>query len=83
MLKRVTHRHIKKAVAELNNRRGLEYPSIGYLLYQDVGGWGVYAPSFYSVVNKDGGVTNVASLYRGNTMRQTLANIEAAIAAEE
>lgn len=41
-MSRVTHKHIEKAVQALNARRGLSYPSHGYLQYADVTGSGIY-----------------------------------------
>lgn len=73
---RITHRHIIAAVDRLNQRRGLSYPEQGYLQYSEIGGWGTYAPSFYACSGN--GVTNVASLYRGRTLRETLAKVEQA-----
>ena len=77
MQSRITHHHISKAVARLNARKGLAYPSLGYLLYQDIGGWGgAYRPGFYMIVNDGGGVRSVGYTYRGKTLRETLAKIE-------
>lgn len=79
---RITHKQIEKAVAALNARRGLSYPSHGYLQYADIRGDGVYRPGFYvmhrtrasdaSSGTYNYGLTNVSSLYRGRTMRETL-----------
>ena len=83
MADRVTHKHIERAVAALNERRGLTRGDNGYLMYADIRGDGRYSPSFYAVINPNGGVTNVASLYRGATMRETLANVERATRATD
>lgn len=80
-MKRVTHRDISRAVDRLNARRGLTYGNKGYLQYADITGAGAgFRPSFYATIadGKASGVTNVASLYRGRTMRETLANLERA-----
>lgn len=81
-MKQVTHRDIEKAVDRLNHRRGLTRHSKGWLMYRDIKGNGTYRPSFYArTMGEDNpacGVVNVASLYRGKTMRETLANIEGA-----
>lgn len=73
----VTHQHIARAVQRLNQRRGLTSQDAGYLMYADIRGDGTYRPSFYARMSGDGGgVVNVASLYRGANMRETLANVE-------
>lgn len=73
--KRVTHRHIAKAVQALNARRGVTYGEAGYLQYADISGrGGPYRPGFY-VTLASGGVVNVSRDYRKQTMRDTLAHL--------
>jgi len=69
---------IDKAVKKLNAARGLSYPSIGYLMFADITGNGDNRRKLYVIVNSAGGV-DVSSL-RGRTNRETLANIEGALA---
>lgn len=72
-------RDISRAVARYNEARGLTYPSVGYLQYADIrGDGGAYRPGFYVCVNASGGVGSAYGL-RGDTLRETLANVEAAI----
>ena len=79
MTKRITHRDIVRAVDRLNDRRGKGPDDIGHLQYADIGGFGgAYRPSFYARMNDNGGLVNVASLYRGATLRETLAKVEKA-----
>lgn len=88
MTKRVTHKHIEKAVQDLNARRGLSYPAPGFLQYADIRGDGTYRPGFWAMHRTHAsdtaggaynyGLTNVSSLYRGRTMRETLAKVQAA-----
>jgi hypothetical protein len=83
MAKQITHRDIEKAVDALNHRRGLTRHSKGWLMYGDIKGNGHYRPSFYArTMGEDNpacGVVNVASLYRGKTMRETLEKINEAV----
>lgn len=73
--KRITHRHIAKAVQALNARRGITYGDAGYLQYADIRGDGrSYRPGFY-VTLASGGVVNVSDNYRKQTMRETLAHL--------
>jgi len=46
----------EKLLSELNDIRGLTYPMVGYTLYRDVIGDGVYKPRIYTIVNEGGGV---------------------------
>ena len=88
MIKRVTHKHIERAVQALNARRGLSYPSHGYLQYADIRGDGVYRPGFWVMHRTHAsdasggaynyGLNNVSSLYRGRTMRETLDKVNSA-----
>lgn len=87
-MSRVTHKHIEKAVQALNVRRGLSYPSDGYLQYADIRGDGIYRPGFWTMHRTHAsdasggsynyGLTNVSSLYRGRTLRETLEKVQAA-----
>lgn len=72
---RVTHKHIERATAALNERRGLTHGQPGYLIYADIRGDGIYRPDFY-VYSVRGGLTNLSSNYRYRTMRATLENLE-------
>lgn len=76
MLARLRHADISRAVAKLNEAAGLTYSAIGYHLYQDVRGEGIYRPRIYRIINEGGGVTY--SPLNGRTMRETLAKVTAA-----
>lgn len=76
-MKRIRHADIVRAVGALNDRRGIKYPDIGYLLYSDIrGDGGPYNPNFYVISNPGGGVSCVNYTYMRDTMRATLANLE-------
>ena len=44
-------------VADYNAARGLKYPDVGYLLFQDVKGDGHSKPALYVIYNAAGGVS--------------------------
>lgn len=80
---RITHSKIAQAVTLLNKAQGTPYGTKGHIIYADIRGDGPgYRPSFYASIadGKGAGVTNVASIYRGETMRETYKNIHRAIA---
>jgi len=56
-------------LAELNEIRGLTYPMVGYMLYQDVIGDGVYKPRIYTIINEAGGVTH-SDLNKGTARKR-------------
>ena len=67
----------EKLVNALNNERGLSYPDVGYLMYQDVRGDGRNIRSLYSIINADGGV--VYSQHNASTARKRCKNLREAI----
>ena len=75
-MERIRERHIKAAVAELNERRRVAYPQEGYTYWADVHGSGVYSPRLWRIVNEGGGVTY--SALNGATLRETLAKVQEA-----
>jgi len=77
---RITHKQIEQAVARYNAARGLTYPAIGYLQYADIRGDGGNRRGLYVGINAQGGVGTSYVPRLGRTMRETLANIEAACA---
>lgn len=66
-----------RLLRELNAKRGLKYPDIGYVFFADVGGDGRYCPRVYKIINADGGVT--LSDLNGATARKRCDNIRAAL----
>lgn len=68
----------QRLVAEYNAARGLEYPTIGYLLWQNVRGDGASKPALYAICNARGGVTY--SELNNRSSRKRCAALRAAIA---
>lgn len=75
--KPVRDSHIKAALKTLNEKRGFEYPNVGYAYYADIKGDGRNIRMVYSIINPGGGVTR--SPLNGYTMRETLEKITRAI----
>ena len=46
-----------RLVDKINKARGLKYPSIGYLLFQDIKGDGMSKPGLHEIINAGGGVS--------------------------
>jgi hypothetical protein len=46
-----------RLVDKVNKAKGLKYPSIGYLLFQDIKGDGWSKPALYETINAGGGVS--------------------------
>lgn len=70
---RVTHRHIQAACHAYNERHGFAYPSVGYLQWTDIGGFGArYRPGLYVQTNERGGVCQSNLRQPGQTLRALL-----------
>ena len=79
-VKRIRAADITRALGKLNDLRGLKYPAVGHCRYEDVSsGLGSFR-RIWVIINPVGGITR--SDLNGPTMRETLENIESAIAQE-
>lgn len=67
----------EKLLTQLNIKRGLEYPDIGYSYYADIRGDGRNIRSVWTIINEGGGVTY--SNLNGSTPRETCDKIREAI----
>lgn len=79
-LTRVRESHINAALKTLNASKGLVYPAVGYSYYADIKGDGRNMRKVYTIINEGGGVTR--SHMNGDTQRETVLNINAAIKGE-
>lgn len=53
----MTHTMTEKLLAELNAKKGLRYPDIGYSYWADIKCDGNYSPMVWTIINEIGGVT--------------------------
>jgi len=82
MSKRVTHKHVESACERYNSIMGFHnWNDTGRLQWSDIRGDGTSLRNLYATCNANGGVGQ--SHLRGKTMRETIANIECAIALEK
>jgi hypothetical protein len=69
---------IDKAISQLNQKRGLQYPAIGFLIFADIkGDGGKLRRRIYVIANSDGGVS--FSDLNAATYQQSYARIKKAI----
>ena len=68
----------EKLLNELNDKKGLSYPDVGYSYFADIKGDGRNIRSVYTIINENGGVCYNRSL-NGETPRKRCANIRQAM----
>ena len=80
-LPRVTHKHVQQACERYNERLKLtKRNSIGRIQWADIRGDGAgYRPGLYAVVNDNGGVGQSDIRRSGQTLRQLVQAIDAAV----
>lgn len=66
-----------KLLAQLNAKRGLKYPDIGFLFFADIKGNGTSCNAIWQIINANGGVTR--SELNARSKRQQCDKIRAAL----
>ena len=68
---------IDKLCEAINTKKGLIYPSVGYLYYANIAGDGRRHRTVYQIIREGGGV---AAVHNGYHAKATAANLRAALA---